>query len=759
MLYKHLGFVAHILVLCFATFSKAVFSDEAYVKDWHLESIGNGIKHILPSKRGDVLIFLSFDNILSYLNIENGDIVYKEELFSKSTNVVYKISNDDLVAYNPDNSSVEKIINLEDGLEKVVDIVNFEISAYTDIELATSKKCSLFFDENLNQFSLKIDEQEDKQINFGYEFNTNSTQDLSIKYIVTDLKINQTSVVITDTSSNVIHFLQFYNKKLISSWERDNSVADIIAFTIIDANPSLENLPKDFFSNTDVNDVIEVLSNYINRVKTSLQTLKNYIFIEKKLKWTSFILDFFAEDKSVETVAKRDLEFGFNKYFIAVNSDGFIVCINMNNGDIVWKFKEQFDSEITGIFSNLENNLVAVSESGYLYSYSFKNPKDLPVLISKDLLDKSFNAKVQKATNLGAENILIEYDNGEKEILFASENYKPTDDDVIIKFDSAKNKLQAYSGATLTKSWSYTGDSDNVVVAFANKEFDEQTSNIAITYGKKSLLKFLYHQLLAVAIYNKSTQSLSIDILDTKTGSLIKSIDLNEQDVVDLKSPINLLFGEHWLVFSYKSLNPVAEQKIGIVELYKQKNDVAVDKKLNSFEYDPEPEFSLNSYIIAENIDSLSLTKTKYGVSSKNIIIKLANGQISTIPKFILNSRRKEEKSMTDEDKLEPFMQPYYQVIPINDQFVVTHERNLLSTKENFIFSLPTNMESTTYICDLNRVDLFCTKFAPSGEFDILQSNFQRNQVIFTITVLAIVFLFVHPMIKKRKLALKYYID
>ena len=380
-----------------------------------------------------------------------------------------------------------------------------------------------------------------------------------------------------------------------------------------------------------------------------------------------------------------------------------------------------------------------------------------PKLISKDILKES---SINKAVNLGAENILIEYSNGNQEIISSIPEYKPVDEDVIIKFDSEANKIVGYSAETSTKLWTYTTDSNTEkIISFTNKHFDEQTSNVAITYGKKSLFKFLYQHLLAVASYNTENDLMTIDILDTKTGLLIKSIDLEKDEVVDLQSPINLLFGEHWLVFSYKSLKPVPEQKIGIIELYEKRSDVGKDKVVDSYSYIPEPEFSLNTYIFPEIIFSLSLTKTKYGVSSKNIIVKLANGQITTIPKFILNSRRKVEKEMTAEDKLEPFMQPYYQVIPINDQFVVSHERNLLSFKKEDIFSVATNMESTTYICDLNRVDLFCSKFAPSGEFDILQSNFQRNQIIFTVTVLAIAMYFVEPMIKLRQLKLKYYID
>ncbi|KAL6929259.1 hypothetical protein ACO0SA_002599 [Hanseniaspora valbyensis] len=761
---KQIWVVVQITLLFFVSLTQAIFSDEAYVKDWHLQSIGNEIKHVLSYKNNTELIVLSNDNILSYLDTENGDILYRQEIApdTEANELVYSTLDNDLIIYNQFKSDIEKVVDLESGLEKHIDQASFDINAVTPIETPDLNKVSIELSENSKKFIIQVKDQANNLVIFNNKldisyFDTNSPSDLRINFVKTDLESNTFIFVITDISTEVIYFLHFIDNILENSWTRDNSVADIVAFTIIDPKVNVENLPNDFFTNTKPTNFQGLLSNYLNRVSTSLNQVKNYVFIERKLKITTFILDLFTEDKSAETVERRNLQFGFTKYLIAANGNGLLNCINMNSGEIIWKFNPSFESKVKGLVSDLENLLIVVTENGVLYKFDITNLTTQPKLVSKDILKES---SINKAVNLGAENILIEYSSGNQEIISTIPEYRPVDEDVIIKFDSEANKIVGYSAETSTKLWTYTTDSNTEkIISFTNKHFDEQTSNVAITYGKKSLFKFLYQHLLAVASYNTENDLMTIDILDTKTGLLIKSIDLEKDEVVDLQSPINLLFGEHWLVFSYKSLKPVPEQKIGIIELYEKRSDVGKDKVVDSYSYIPEPEFSLNTYIFPEIISSLSLTKTKYGVSSKNIIVKLANGQITTIPKFILNSRRKVEKEMTAEDKLEPFMQPYYQVIPINDQFVVSHERNLLSFKKEDIFSVATNMESTTYICDLNRVDLFCSKFAPSGEFDILQSNFQRNQIIFTVTVLAIAMYFVEPMIKLRQLKLKYYID
>lgn len=764
MLIKQIGFVVQITFFFLVKLTRAVFSDEAYEKDWHLESVGNGIKHVLPFKNGTELVVLSNDNILSYLDSTNGDILHRQEVVSQDNEVAYKYLNDELVVYNILNNQVEKVIDLETGLEKSFSTETFGISSYNSFEPSNLAKVSLAFDESISQYILQV---QDLNSNLGLLtfkvkeglFPTDFNPDFEVNYVSSDPENKKFVFIITDSSTQVIYFLEFVNNNIKAFWKRDNSVADIVAFTIIDPKLNVESLPRDFFTNTTASNINEVFANYVNRVSNSLHLIKNYVFVEKKLKWSSFVLDLFTEDKSASIIASRDLQFGFTKYLIAANGNGLLSCIDMNTGVIVWKFKPGFESKVKGLLSDLENELSVITESGELYKYDISDLVNPPLILTKHALRPNAGVQVKKVDNLGAENVLIEYSNEEEEIVSSIAEYKPNDEDVIIKFDSVNNKIVSYSAESLTKVWSYSVDGNSRIITFANKHFDEKSSNVAITYGKKSLFKFLYHNLLAVASYDKDSKFLSIDILDSKTGTFVKSIDLNEEETIDLQSPINLLLGEHWLVVSYKALKPVPEQKIAVIEFYEQESEVESNKKSDANDHIPEPVFSLNSYIFPEVISSLALTKTKYGVSSKNIVAKLANGQITTIPKFILNSRRKAESEMTPEEKLEPFMQPYYQVIPMNNQFVLSHERNLLSFDEDNVFSIATNMESTTYICDLNRVDLFCTKFAPSGEFDILQANFQRNQILFTITVLAVALYVVQPMIKKRQLKLKYYIN
>ena len=114
---------------------------------------------------------------------------------------------------------------------------------------------------------------------------------------------------------------------------------------------------------------------------------------------------------------------------------------------------------------------------------------------------------------------------------------------------------------------------------------------------------------------------------------------------------------------------------------------------------------------------------------------------------------------MSNDDKKEFMASPYYSIIPINDQMVITHQRSVLPSKNrnSQLFSVPTSLESTAYVCSLG-YDLFCTRIAPSSQFDILPTSFERSQIMFTIVGLVIALYVVKPWVETKKLKQKWFV-
>ena len=67
------------------------------------------------------------------------------------------------------------------------------------------------------------------------------------------------------------------------------------------------------------------------------------------------------------------------------------------------------------------------------------------------------------------------------------------------------------------------------------------------------------------------------------------------------------------------------------------------------------------------------------------------------------------------------------------------------------VVTSPAVLESTSLVLGLG-LDLFWTRVAPSGEFDVLSEGFSRGQLVATIAALAVGLAVMRPLVRKRML-------
>jgi len=72
------------------------------------------------------------------------------------------------------------------------------------------------------------------------------------------------------------------------------------------------------------------------------------------------------------------------------------------------------------------------------------------------------------------------------------------------------------------------------------------------------------------------------------------------------------------------------------------------------------------------------------------------------------------------------------------------------------IVTVPSRLESTSLVLALG-LDLFLTRVAPSGTFDVLSESFNKAQLVLTIGGLAIAVVVVRPMVARKKLKERWY--
>jgi hypothetical protein len=148
------------------------------------------------------------------------------------------------------------------------------------------------------------------------------------------------------------------------------------------------------------------------------------------------------------------------------------------------------------------------------------------------------------------------------------------------------------------------------------------------------------------------------------------------------------------------------------------------------------------------------------------------NGQIQSFPRLLLNPRRTKDKPTAEEQ--EEWLVQYDPVLPDDTHRVLSHNyhvRCLSPTSSRFrptvpfflqvvnirhILTAPALLESTSLVFAYG-LDLFCTRVAPSGTFDVLNETFNKAQLVFTICGLAVAIIATRPMVRQKRLREKWY--
>ena len=72
------------------------------------------------------------------------------------------------------------------------------------------------------------------------------------------------------------------------------------------------------------------------------------------------------------------------------------------------------------------------------------------------------------------------------------------------------------------------------------------------------------------------------------------------------------------------------------------------------------------------------------------------------------------------------------------------------------IITAPSLLESTSLVLAVG-TDLFFTRVATSGTFDVLSENFNKVQLVLTVVGLAVAIAVTKPMVRRKKLRERWY--
>ncbi|CCD22189.1 Emc1p NDAI_0A00290 [Naumovozyma dairenensis CBS 421] len=728
----------------------AVFADEAYTVDWQIQNIGT-YNCVLENSLDDILVILSeldSKTLLAYVNETDGSLISRNLLDYKVSDAMMIPNSANFVLQNDKTGKLETYESLHGYPVQnfTIDLTDFKPSCKPNLENI----------KRSNELIQVIDPE--SKLTLFHAILPATVKDivlLSTNY-VSSLKVFS----LLDNSSYV--FQSYNNGELVNEWTRNELWNEINAHTVVEiADKSMENvLDEMIIENNTSNPILAYFTRLTMNWKRFLQLMERNGYNPGRVLTDILSLNNNEEFDS-KFIENQNLKFGFSKYLIVATEANELIALDIvHNGKKVWSLKTKLTNIKFLDFVPTTDKLVVVAEDGSFEKYDLSN-RNNPKFLTSGRVAVNDVISFKRVTDKGLENdyYLVKSKDGKKATInLGGQDKNINNSDTIYVTDHDKHGVTGYvmnsENGELIHTWSFELLPNQEIINFVEKDISTKPVSIANVLGNRDVsYKYLYPNLAALIITNKDTGEIYINVIDTLTGQLL--VNEKQEDKPDFNLPINLIFGEHWIIYSYFSSEPVPETKIAVIELYES---LIPNQRLSNPESAGNallganlPEIVSKSFLFPEIIKTMTLSKTKFGISVDAIIMELESGQITFIPKFVLNARRKEEKDMTDSDKKEFMASPYVAAIPINDHFVITHFRNLLMGEGSKIISLPTNLESTSIICDIGN-DIFCTRISPSGQFDVMRPNFEKGKLLVTMIVMLLLCYFIRPFVITKKL-------
>lgn len=711
----------------------AIYVEEAFISDWQLESIGP-YECILGNADHELLIVLSdYDSktLVSFVNETSGDLLFRQQLDFKAEDAM--MANDGSQYVLKDSFGKFFAFDGSSGFPLQDNMTNYQFASTCTPDLSNVR---------MTENSLKVIDGE-SQLELFHADLPDSFR--SIEFLKTDY-IGTLRVLYSTTDAKYV-FHSFVNGELQYEWYRDESINNITAHTFIDLPDAvLETISQELSAERKFSNIWEA---YLFRAVSDWTRIKK-LLKENHYSPGKILTKLMKFDSNISS-DKLDVKFGLAKYLVVATSQGRIAALDLKNGNEVWKFDSGLQEILLLEWSAEEKEFLAFAKDGSYSFYSVNNASQ-PVLRETGSL---YDGKINSLSQLNFNEYFVKFETGHKRIISLGNDASNSTVKTFVT-DHDSNGVHGYiteEDGNLKNTWQITVEQDEEIVAFSGRE---STSVVTLGHalGNRTVLyKYLYPNLASYAVLNVNTGYLYINLIDTVSGELLHT--QFHDDKVDGGLPINILFGEYWFSYSYFSTEPIPEQKLVVVELYEslEANQRVSNSSAN---YNPlqgvhKPQILSKSYFFPEVIRRMAISATKFGITSKAIILELENGQITYISKDILSARRVAESEMTNDDKKQFMAIPYVSTIPINDHFIITHSRSMLVGNNAQLVSIPTNLESTSIVCDIG-FDVFCSKISPSGQFDIMSPSFEKGKLLATIIGLVVLCYFLRPSVEASKL-------
>ncbi|ANB13193.1 Emc1p [Sugiyamaella lignohabitans] len=704
------------------------------------------------------------------INVDKSDgSVHSRRKFGSATSV-FSRSLDEVLSVHPVQGSSDTIVVVRSGSNAAIRVVdsNGNTASEESVVLASQSVKSTVevtaTSEVVNLLDSNI------IIKFTVKGHTITRAEADINTSVNAVSENHPFPILSFPSGNTLAQTELGNLQLIDPllevvWSRQDGLTEITSAVFVDFLSDDSSLSEEELLFEEHADVLSAFSRRLARHWVDLKYFISHV------KFPSASASNAEDDKTAEVpltshtkTESHDNLFGFHKLLVVANKYNHVFALDTTNqGAIVWSVTLPVPqgSEIVDLAVN-SDTIYAVISTGEIFTVDVEGnvqPSSSILLPSDSVITEVVHTQ-NAIYAISNESVYTVVSSDSANDSPATESNDSTDEAVKstyhTKVSDDGTTLDGYAVnfgiAEPQKTFQYTPGPNYRIVATAKRSPEDLTASIGKVLGDRSVLyKYLHRNAIAVAALNEETNTLVVTLLDSVTGRVLHT--KVHKDEVSNKSPINLVFGEHWIVYSFYSKLPIEGQKIAVWDLYESEipnqRHSQDDEKYSSFDSFAPPHVKSQSYIFNDDIiTSLSVSRTRYGVTSRDIILTLSNGKVATLPKILLDARRPIGRNPTKEEQ-EEGLATYNSVIFLPPMNVLSHSRHLLGV--NHIVSEPATLESTSLIAGFGPVDLFFTRITPSRPFDMLTVSFEKPKLIYTImTILTVTIIVRRYALKKR---------
>lgn len=287
--------------------------------------------------------------------------------------------------------------------------------------------------------------------------------------------------------------------------------------------------------------------------------------------------------------------------------------------------------------------------------------------------------------------------------------------------------------------WSFRVPAGNRIVTSAVAEYNEKVASVGRVLGDRGVMYKYLGKFLAVITVNDLESSLTAFLLSVNDGRIIYHAHHPE---VGTNRKINAVISENWFVYHFWSGGETNAYQMVVTELYQGERNTRLSHTSSDVHA------LSQAFIYDHEITAMSVTTSRQGITSRDLIVALHSNQILTIPRRLLDPRRPVADKLTAADK-EELLIPYEPLIPLDSRTTLSHSAEVIGI--NHIVAGPTLLESTGLICAYG-LDFFITRVTPSMPFDILSDSFSKAQIILSLTLLLMAVLVTRPMAAKKVL-------